>query len=159
MKNQILIILLVCFSKLAVAQEVPVVKFEDLKKILENKESEIVIINFWATWCAPCVAELPVFDKYFAERPANTVIYLINLDFVDKISRVKSFIKRKSLRPPVMLLDETDYNTWIDKVDSSWEGTIPATLVLNTKTGKRKFVGKELSDTDLQLIIKEVKTQ
>lgn len=159
MKNLLVVLVLFSFTKMARAQEVPVVKFDTVQKILENKESEIVIINFWATWCAPCVAELPVFDKYFSEKPANTAMYLINLDFVDKISRVKSFIKRKNLQPPVLLLDETDYNTWIDKVDSSWEGAIPATLVLNTKTGKRKFVGKELTDDDLQQIIRDVKTQ
>ena len=100
MKNLLLVLLLFTFTKMARAQEVPDVKFDAVQKILENKESEIVIINFWATWCAPCVAELPVFDKYFSEKPANTAIYLINLDFADKISRVKSFIKRKNLQPP-----------------------------------------------------------
>lgn len=159
MKNVVIVLILFLATGIARSQDVPVVKFDALQNILDSKDSEILILNFWATWCAPCVAELPVFDKYFAEKPSNTSMYLINLDFPDKISRVKAFIKRKNLQPPVLLLDEPDYDTWIDKVDNSWEGAIPATLVINTKTGKRKFVGKELSDNDLREIINEVKTQ
>jgi hypothetical protein len=85
-------------------------------------------------------------------------MYLINLDFADKIGRVKSFIKRKNMTAPVLLLDETDYNSWIDRVEPSWSGAIPATIIINTKTGKRKFVGKEISEPELQAMISEVKT-
>jgi thiol-disulfide isomerase/thioredoxin len=157
MKKIFVLICLLSFGTSVKGQDIPVVKFNAVEGILQSKDYEIVIINFWATWCAPCVAELPIFDKYFVEKPAGTAMYLVNLDFVEKLGRVKSFVKRKNLKPPVLLLDEIDYNSWIDKVDSSWGGAIPATLVINTITGKRKFVGKELTETDLQDIIADVK--
>ena len=139
-------------------QEVPVIKLKGLQEILEKKDHEILIVNFWATWCAPCVAELPLLEK-LGEEKKDIAVYLINLDFVDKIARVKSFIKRKNMKNPVMLLDEIDYNSWINKVDNSWSGAIPATLVINTATGKRKFIAKELNETEIEQILTEIKTQ
>jgi thiol-disulfide isomerase/thioredoxin len=159
MRNIIVAIILVLSSTPSMAQEIPIIKFERLQKIIDDKASEIVIVNFWATWCAPCVAELPIFDKYYSEHHESTAMYLINLDFADKITRVKTFVKKKNLQPPVLLLDEIDYNSWIDKVDNSWSGAIPATLIINTKTGKRKFLGKEMTESDLQQLISQVKTQ
>jgi hypothetical protein len=69
---------------------------------------------------------------------------------------VKTFVTRKKMEAPVVLLDEIDYNSWIDKVDPSWQGAIPATLILNTRTGQRKFIAKELEEGQLNEIIKEI---
>jgi thiol-disulfide isomerase/thioredoxin len=135
------------------SQDVPIIKFHDLEKILASKQHEVQILNFWATWCAPCVAELPLLEKV-PDDEANVV--LINLDFADKLDRVKSFVARKGINKQVLLLDEIDYNSWIDQVDKSWSGAIPATLFINTKTGKRKFVGKELEEGEIQKILSEL---
>ena len=136
------------------SQEIPVIKFADLEAHLNSKQHDVQIFNFWATWCAPCVAELPLLEKV-ADEEANVV--LINLDFADKIDRVKSFVARKNLSKQVMLLDEIDYNSWIDKVDKSWSGAIPATLFINNKTGRRIFIGKELEEGEIQKILAELK--
>jgi thiol-disulfide isomerase/thioredoxin len=135
------------------SQDVQIIKFNDLEKIISSKQHKVQIVNFWATWCAPCVAELPLFEKV-PDEEANVV--LINLDFADKIDRVQNFILRKSITKPVLLLDEIDYNSWIDKVDKSWSGAIPATLFINTKTGKRKFIGEELEEGEIQKILSEL---
>ena len=156
--KSILFLIIIATSSLS-AQDVPVIKFGELQKILENKDKEILVINFWATWCAPCVAELPSLEKLYLERRQDLSMYLINLDYVDKVSRVQSFVKRKNITAPVLLLDEIDYNSWIDKVDNTWSGAIPATLFINTKTGQRKFVGKELSEEQLQNTISEIQNK
>jgi hypothetical protein len=61
------------------------------------------------------------------------------------------------MKAEVLLLDEIDYNSWIDKVDKRWGGAIPATLVINQKTGKRKFIDKELAEGQLEELISELK--
>ena len=154
--------LLIIFLALSIyqtkAQHIRVIKFAELQEIIHpNSSSTIQIINFWATWCAPCVKELPLFEKLNAERGESIKITLINLDFADKLDRVRAFADRKKMKAEILLLDEIDYNQWIDKVDKHWGGAIPATLVINPQNGKRKFIERELEEGELEKLIEEVK--
>lgn len=139
------------------AQQIRVIKFPELQEIIHSSSSSIQVINFWATWCAPCVKELPLFEKLNAENKESIKITLINLDFADKLDRVKAFVDRKKMTADILLLDEIDYNQWIDKVDKHWGGAIPATLVINPQNGKRKFIERELEEGELEMLIEEVK--
>lgn len=147
-----LTILLCSFFLATEAQVKSIIHVPELEKMLTPKSDSVVVINFWATWCAPCVKELPLFEKLHQEKPEIKVT-LINLDFADKIDKVNSFIARKKLVSDVYLLDDVDYNSWINKVDKSWGGAIPATLIINTKTGQRKFVERELQPGELEVLI------
>ncbi len=153
-----IVILAVMFGFLrpATAQKAIVVKFDALQKILDTKSDQIQVINFWATWCAPCVKELPLLEKLNAQKDLNAKITLINLDYADKLDKVNEFMVRKNIQSEVLLLDEIDYNSWIDKVDRSWSGAIPATLIINPRTGKRKFLEKELKEGELEKLIAEL---
>jgi thiol-disulfide isomerase/thioredoxin len=156
MRTLLVVFLLTAGIALAKAQEVvEVIKFDRLHEIIESKSSQIQVINFWATWCAPCVKELPFFEALNSNDPSVKVT-LINLDYADRLDKVKQYVSRKNMKADVLLLDEIDYNSWIDKVDRRWGGAIPATLVINSLTGERKFVDGELGEGDLERIISEV---
>jgi thiol-disulfide isomerase/thioredoxin len=144
-------------STVSKAQHAKVVKWDALQKILNTTSDEIQVINFWATWCAPCIKELPLLEKLNAQNNLNAKITLINLDYADKIDKVNAFMTRKNIQSEVLLLDEIDYNSWIDKVDKTWSGAIPATLIFNPKTGQRKFVEKALKEGELEDLITSVK--
>jgi thiol-disulfide isomerase/thioredoxin len=156
MTRIVALFLLVTTSAFA-QQEINVVKFNAIQKLLDDKSAPIQIINFWATWCAPCVKELPLIEAINEQSGEEVKVTLISLDFADKIDKVKNFVKLKKIKSTVVLLDDIDYNSWIDKIDKEWSGAIPATLLLNTKTGKRKFIEKELVDGELESLIKEIK--
>ena len=157
--NKLLIIIFLAVSiHQTQAQEIRVIKFAELQEIIySDASSPIQVINFWATWCAPCVKELPLFEKLNDEKNESIKITLINLDFADKLDKVRSFVDRKKMKSEMLLLDEIDYNQWIDKVDKHWGGAIPATLVVNPKNGKRKFIERELEEGELEKLIEEVK--
>jgi len=140
----------------AFAQKVEVIKFDRLEEIMTTKSEKIQVINFWATWCGPCVQELPHFQKVETQDP-DVKITLINLDYADKARKVSSFVASKKITSEVLLLDEIDYDTWIDRVDPSWGGAIPATLFINTATGKRKFTEKPLTHAELEETIRTLK--
>jgi thiol-disulfide isomerase/thioredoxin len=144
-------------SNWCTAQLATIVKFDRVQSLLETKSAQIQVINFWATWCAPCVKELPLFEGLNTEHYSGVKVTLISLDFADKVENVNAFIERKQLKSDVLLLDEIDYNSWIDKVDKNWGGAIPATLIINPKTGQRKFVDRELKEGDLERIVSELK--
>lgn len=154
-----IIIFMTCllWSNLAMAQEAELVKLDQLQKIMKSENEHILIVNFWATWCAPCLKELPLFEKLGAERK-DILIKLVSMDMdLDpNPSKVRDFVNRKKIKSTVLILDERNPNDWIDKVDKRWSGALPATLVINNKNGKRRFVEKELHEGELEKLIADV---
>ncbi|WP_397363459.1 redoxin domain-containing protein [Olleya sp. R77988] len=136
-----------------------VVDFEGLEAYLAAKDkSETYVINFWATWCAPCVKELPYFEKLNANYLDKKVeVILVSLDFPKHIdTKLKPFLKKQKLKSEVILLDDVDSNTWIPKVDKDWSGAIPATIIYNqdkTVFYERSFIYEEL-EHELQQFLK-----
>jgi thiol-disulfide isomerase/thioredoxin len=99
------------------------------------------VINFWATWCAPCVKELPYFEQLRERNEMKPFkMILVSLDFKSKLEGVKSLIAKKGIESEVVLLADGRASEWIDLVDSTWSGAIPATLVI--KNNKRYFYEK-----------------
>ncbi|MBL7848153.1 MAG: redoxin domain-containing protein [Cyclobacteriaceae bacterium] len=130
------------------------VRLEALQKSIQTEKDRIQVINFWATWCAPCLVELPLFEKLNEDRKDIHVrLVSLDMDLDPNPEKVRKFVARKKLKAEVLILDERDPNTWIDKVDKSWSGALPATLVINNKNGKRTFVERELKPGELEKLI------
>ncbi len=123
------------------------VKWSALEKLLNSNTDTTYIVNFWATWCGPCVEELPYFEQLNRNFASQKVrVLLVSMDFVqDKDKRVAPFVERMKIQNTVWLLNEPDANSWIDRVDPSWSGALPATLILNAKIKKRAFYEKSLN--------------
>jgi thiol-disulfide isomerase/thioredoxin len=150
-------LLFLATDSLSWAQKAPIVKLGELKRVITEPSDHVKVINFWATWCAPCVKELPLLEKAGAEREdIKITLVSLDLDLDPNPEKVYKFIERKKLRSEVLILDEKDPNAWIDQVEKEWSGALPATLVINGRTGKRKFVEKELHEGDLERLIAEV---
>jgi thiol-disulfide isomerase/thioredoxin len=149
---------LLCSRLLSQAQSAEIINAPDLEKLIAEKSGDIHIINFWATWCAPCVKEIPLFEKLTAEGRPNVKVTLVSLDLdLDpNPEKVYKFVARKKIRSRVVLLDAADPNSWIDKIENTWSGALPATLVINHKTGKRKFIGKAIEEEELDKILAEL---
>lgn len=105
-------------------------KFEE--DILLNKDDEnVYVINFWATWCGPCVKELPYFEELHNIYKTDKVkVILVSLDFEKQIEkRLIPFLNKKEIKSDVVLLLDPKESEWIDKVDPDWSGAIPITLI------------------------------
>ncbi|MEZ5031572.1 MAG: TlpA disulfide reductase family protein [Saprospiraceae bacterium] len=115
-------------------QEVPVYpSFDALQLVFSSGADTTYVINFWATWCKPCVKELPYFEEAYESYQGQPVrIILVSLDFPNQIeSRLLPFIREKGLRSDVVVLTDPDANAWIPRIAEEWSGAIPATLVVN----------------------------
>lgn len=133
------------------AQGVKLIHFDDLQEIIDSDDSNVKVINFWATWCKPCVLEVPFFEtisKKYSQKDVS--VYLISMDFASEKERVNKFVERKKLVSEVVILNEPDYDSWINKIDPSWSGSLPATLLVNAVTGKKEFYEKSFELAELQ---------
>ena len=138
--------------------DLEVYNFDEFSKFLNKKDDKVYVINFWATWCAPCVKELPYFERINKEYGGENVeVILVSLDFPHLYeSRLKPFIVNKKLKSKVIALDDPDMNNWIPKVDSTWSGSIPATIIYKNSTREffeRSFTYNEL-ETELKPFLK-----
>lgn len=139
------------FSINTFGQNVSVIKLSGLNQILSHQNDTTYVLNFWATWCKPCVKELPYFDSlYLSFQNQKVSIILISLDNVkDMVRKIIPFVQQRKVKPEVLLLDETDYNKWIDMVEPSWGGAIPVTLIYNRQNEFRKFLEGETDFKEL----------
>ncbi|MFH6962663.1 TlpA disulfide reductase family protein [Flavobacterium plurextorum] len=144
-KSVFYLFLFVVFSVSSYSQNVKLLTIDQLNERIEKGKDSTYVVNFWATWCAPCIKELPHFEKLNAEHKSDKLaVLLVSLDFKSKLkSNVIPFVKRKNLKNEVFLLNEGSPQEFIDRIDPSWSGSIPATLFI--KNGKRKFVESEFT--------------
>jgi len=139
----------------ASGQKIEYIKVPDLEKILNNQENKLLVVNLWATWCAPCVKELPAFEKVAGEYEESKVRFImLSLDFPSQIeSQLKPFLKKNNITLDVSVMMDTDYNSWIDKVDPQWQGNIPSTLIVNNEKKSRYFHSGEIDEPELRSLL------
>ena len=139
-------LLFVLFPLLLSAQTVPSLNYTELKPLLNQRGDKIYVVNFWATWCAPCIKELPYFEVL--NQREDVEVLLVSLDFPKhKESRLLPFIKKNKLQSKVVLLDDADENYWINDIHPNWSGAIPATIVYNND--KRDFYERSFTQNEL----------
>lgn len=139
-------LLFVLFPLLLSAQTVPSLNYTELKPLLNQEGDKIYVVNFWATWCAPCIKELPYFEVL--NQREDVEVLLVSLDFPKhKESRLLPFIKKNKLQSKVVLLDDADENYWINDIHPNWSGAIPATIVYNND--KRDFYERSFTQNEL----------
>lgn len=135
--------------------DLEVYDFEGLKPFLNQQDDKVHVVNFWATWCAPCIKELPYFEainKTYKDKGVE--VLLVSLDFPRQYeTKLKPFLNERQLTSKVICFDDTDQNTWIPAIDKEWSGAIPATLIY--KGGKRKFYEGSFTEEELQVELKE----
>lgn len=135
--------------------EVISLNYEGLEPYLNKKDDTVYVINFWATWCKPCIEELPYFEKLLENYKDKKVkVLLISLDMPTQLDkRLIPYVKEHQLKAQVILLNDPDQNNWIPKIDPHWDGAIPATLIYNKEY--RRFYAKSFNYSELEKTVKQ----
>ncbi|MEQ9442671.1 MAG: TlpA disulfide reductase family protein [Cyclobacteriaceae bacterium] len=144
MKLLVWLIPFLLYGSELLSQEIPVLDFQGLEeRIREKNEAEVLVVNFWATWCKPCIKELPYFDSLQTSySPTKVKVLLVSLDMEAKAAA--KYYQRKNIQSEVVFLDAVDHNAWIDRISPDWSGAIPATLFINS-SGEESFHEGEYS--------------
>lgn len=124
--------------------------YDGFERFLKQKDEKIHVINFWATWCKPCVEELPYFEQLHKEyKDKGVEVLLVSIDMPNMItSQLIPFMENRKLQSKVIVLDDTRQNMWISKIDEDWSGAIPATLIYNKH--KKAFFEQSFTYPELE---------
>lgn len=139
--------------------QVKLLTIDELNHRIEKGKDTVYVVNFWATWCAPCVAELPNFEKLrLANIKKPVKVLLVSLDFKSKLNKaVIPFVETHKLGSEVFLLNESNQQEYIQRIDKKWSGGIPATLFVYKN--KRQFFEKEFSEEELRSTLLAIKPE
>ncbi len=136
------------------AQHIQVIKFNELKQRIFNQSDTTYVVNFFASWCAPCLKEIPAFLQLIdSTQNSKTKVLLVSVDFKTNAEKNLEPIINKYQLHPIYLLDEPNGNIWINEIDDNWSGAIPATLIVK-KNRKRRFIVTSLTFAKLIKLIK-----
>ncbi len=161
MKNLILVLIFGMFIGCNAQESQTVLKtvnYDQLKKVIQKEDGKFYVVNFWATWCKPCIEELPAFmavNETFKNDP-NFKMILVSMDNKNLLdTKVKKFIQNNNINVDVYLLDDNKrMNEWIPDIDPNWSGAIPATVFY--KNGKKvKFHELQMTQYELEDIVNE----
>lgn len=135
--------------------QIKVYDFKEFEPLMKQQNDTTYVINFWATWCIPCIKELPAFEQANSEyKNQNFKMILVSLDFGKAvIKRVEDFRNSRNLSAEIIILDDPDANAWIPKVDNEWSGAIPATVIYRNE--KWQFYGHSFTYEELKTEIEK----
>ncbi len=144
------------FSNL-IAQDIPKWKIGDLVAYINNSNKP-TIVNFWATYCKPCIEEIPHFQKTVSEYEKDSVqLLLVSLDMPEMYpENLMTFANKFKITAPIVFLDETNADIFCPTIDEKWSGSIPASLFINNETGYRKFFEKEMPEQEFETELKSL---
>lgn len=160
MRKGVLFFIVCCFFLSADAQVVHKWKADQIQGHLKASGKEIVVLNVWATFCRPCVEEIPFFIDVCKSRANQVDMVFMSVDTKELFpQKLKRFIKKKRYHFGTWSwLDETDANYFCPFVDGNWEGSIPATLILNTRSGRRYFNEGSMTAAELKKVLDDFLT-
>ncbi len=129
--------------------------YDGLVPLITKKDDKVHVVNFWATWCAPCIKELPYFEQIREDYKGDGLeLLLVSLDFPRQYkSKLVPFLEQRKIGSEVVALDDVDQNRWIPAIDSTWSGAIPATIIY--KGNQRKFYEQSFSYEELKTEIEQ----
>jgi len=157
MKRTLIIILTFFSGILAKGQDIKSVKITEVEKMIAESKGPL-IVNMWATWCKPCIEEIPYFISEVNKQNASSTsaadsihLLLVSLDFKEAFPKgIAAFAKKRKFTATIVWLDETNADYFCPRIDPKWSGAIPASLFINNKTGYRKFAEDQLSQEELK---------
>lgn len=154
MKKLFLFFILLAIGVSAHAQQIPALNARQIIARTAAKDT-VYIVNFWATWCPPCVAELPEFNalqQRYAGKPVK--VLLVSLDFKEDYPfKLARFLERKRMTPEVVWMSDTNPNVFIPLIEETWEGSIPATAIVHTGKNYKKFVEGTVTERQIATVV------
>lgn len=157
MKKSIITGLFLCAVMALQAQQIPILKMTDVVHSFSTKNDTTYVINFWATFCKPCVAEIPDFIKITNKYKTKKVkLLLVSVDLpLFYPNKIAAFAKKNNFNTNIAWLNETNADYFCPMIDSSWSGAIPATIIVNSKTGYKKFWEAEITAANFEKELKK----
>jgi len=158
MRRILIFIFFISFGTIftAKSQQITSWKINDVVHYMDTSDS-VLVVNFWATFCKPCIEEIPYLENISQKYKDQKVkVLLVSLDLKDFFpSKIESFVKNNNYSSQVIWLNENNADYFCPKIDKSWSGAIPSTVIINTKTGYKKFFEEQMKPEQFEMELRK----
>ena len=157
MKKIGLSLLFASLSFFAKSQRIPSWKIEDVVDHYSKSTDSVYVVNFWATFCKPCVAEIPYLQSISSKYLNQKVnLLLVSLDLpVFYPGKIGAFARMNNFTAPIVWLNESDADHFCPMIDKKWTGSIPATVFVNGATGYKRFIESSMTEEQFEMELKK----
>ena len=130
-----------------------------LKRLIRERNGKILLLNIWATWCAPCVAEFPDLVKLSQTyNTAEVEVVAISADYADEVdSKIIPFLKKMNVPFRVYVAQFEHQEDFINAVNRSWSGALPVLLIYDSHGKERFFHVGQQSYNDFKKEVDKIK--
>ena len=141
------------------AAKMPAIKkvtAKDVRNMMDTTTGPL-IINFWASWCGPCVKEIPWFERIVAESEKPVKLILVSLDFPEDFpAKLQAFVKKQGYKAEVVFLNESNADYFIPVIDSIWNGALPGSVFINNSKKYYQFFNGQLHEEEFKKELKKL---
>lgn len=139
------------------SQEIKIVKIEELKKEYTKPDDTTYVVNFFASWCGPCIMEIPILNKFNEEhKNTNVKLIYVSVDNLSATKKLQKTITKLKMQAPVYLLNESSDFSWLPYIDKRWQGSIPATMIINSKKNVKAFFETPMEKGQLEFYLQKL---
>ena len=157
MKYTIVILLFCLLSLMSQSQSIPKWKINDVVNYYTKNNDTTYVVNFWSTYCQPCIEEMPYLQSISKKYATNRVkLVFVSLDvksFYPK--KLTTFLKQHKITATCIWLNETNADIFCPAVDEKWSGAIPATIIVHNKKGYKQFYEQQFTPQQFETALKQ----
>ena len=155
-KKQVVLFLFLFMQLFAFSQQIKKMSANDLSAYIAKSDKPLVV-SFWATWCASCNEEIPYFISTIKEKYKDEVeLLLVSLDIKSYYpARITAFAAKRNYSVPIVWLNEPNADVFCPKIDATWSGAIPSTVIINKRTGYKKFIEEQMKPEQFEAELKK----
>lgn len=149
--------LLLFLSLHSSAQEVKSINSEGLQRFIQECDHPVVVA-FWATWCKPCLNEIPWLQEAVRKDSTGAIeLVLVSMDLPTSYpKKLQQFIANKGYKATLFWLSYPVPGSFFDAIHARWDGAMPSSLWINNAIGYRNFYGRQLTPLQIEKEIKSL---
>ena len=137
--------------------KVEIISVEKLEELIKNRNGKPLLINVWATWCAPCREEFPDLVKLADEYSNKIDVVGISVDFPEEIdSKIVPFLKNQNVTFANFVIKVIEPEDFINLLSKDWSGAVPATFIYNENGDQIRYLIGKQSYKEFEKVVDEL---